>query len=175
MDLIIYGSKYGNGKAYAEMLSEILSVKAISYKDSIDYSVIDRIIYIGSLYAGQALGLKSIIDDLRHVDIDKLILITVGLSDPEDEAGAAKIKQDMAASIPRDLLDRTEIYHLRGGIDYKNLSFIHRIMMFGMNLYLKRLPQDEKNADVEAMITSYGKKIVFDDSDRLKKLQKKLR
>ena len=57
--IIIYGSQYGSTRRYAEKLSELTSIPAVSFKESPHISGQDTIIYMGGLYAGGVLGLSK--------------------------------------------------------------------------------------------------------------------
>ena len=58
-ELIIYGSRYGSAKRYAERLAEMTGIEAVEYKEAKGLGDCDRIVYLGSLYAGGVTGLKQ--------------------------------------------------------------------------------------------------------------------
>ena len=80
--IIIYGSKYGSTKLYAEQLSAITGIKCVSYKEAEGIQEYGRIIYMGALFAGNVLGLKKF---AATITTQELIVVTVGLVDPQDE------------------------------------------------------------------------------------------
>lgn len=82
--IIVYGSQYGSARRYAEKLSERINIPAVSYKKARDLSGMKTMIYLGSLYAGGVLGLTKTLRGLSTRDGFKLILVTVGLSDPNE-------------------------------------------------------------------------------------------
>ena len=57
--IIIYGSQYGTSKLYAEKLSEMTGIEAVSCDDVKRPAEYEQIIYLGSLYAGGVKGLKK--------------------------------------------------------------------------------------------------------------------
>ena len=70
-----------------------------------------------------------------HLDArTELILLTVGLADPEDPENRKNIKASAQKQIPGWLFQRTRIFHLRGGIDYQKLKFKHKTMMKMLSL-----------------------------------------
>lgn len=164
--LIIYGSQYGTTKCYADKLSVITGIKALNYSEIKDLSDYDVIIYFGALYAGGVKGLKSTVKLLPQTA--KIIIATVGLADVNDSENIKKILSAIERQIPRDILDRATIFHLRGGIDYGKLSFKHKTMMTLLYNKAKRLPEEEKTAEVRAMIETFNKKVDFIDFDLLK-------
>lgn len=119
MDLIIYGSKYGHTRACAEEYSKRTG------KDYTSISNIDNlstVIYFGSLYAGGVMGLRKTLDRM-NIDDKRIFVITVGLSDPDDEHNISNIENSMKEQLTEAVFSKLEIYHLRGGIDYARLSF----------------------------------------------------
>ena len=97
----------------------------------------------------------------RRLSVRRFIVITVGLADPADEKNVQNIRKSALRQIPESLADKTEFYHLRGGIDYGKLSFKHRLMMKMLYEQAKKQPPDERDADTRAMIETYGQKVSF--------------
>ena len=59
MKIIIYGSKYGTAKRYAEEISKRTNIKLESYENLKNIEEYETIIYIGALYAGGVLGMAK--------------------------------------------------------------------------------------------------------------------
>lgn len=84
--IIIYGSHYGTTKQYAEELSKRTDIKVIFFKNvNQQINNFDTIIYLGGLYAGGVLGMSKTLKKLHNFSGKKIIIATVGLSDPTDE------------------------------------------------------------------------------------------
>lgn len=118
--IIIYGSQYGTTKRYADRFSEITGIETVSYQESKDIDRYDRIIFMGALYVGSVLGLKKTISKMSPKQ--ELVIVTVGLVDPIDPENIDYIRHSIKERIPADLYDETRIFHLRGAIDYSQLS-----------------------------------------------------
>ena len=127
--IIIYGSCYGTAKIYAEALAERLKCEALPYDKIKEPDEYEEVIYVGGLYAGGIMGMAKTAKKISADKCKRLVVITVGLSDPADEKNIENIRKAATRQIPNSLSDRTEFYHLRGGIDYEKLSFKHRMMM----------------------------------------------
>ena len=69
-----------------------------------------------------------------------------------------------------EIFDRAEIFHLRGGIDYKKLNFKHKTMMTLLYNKAKNLPEEKKTADVKAMIETFNKQVDFIDFTSLNQI-----
>ena len=172
MDIVIYGTQYGTAEKYAKELSSRLGAELKSYEDVEDIGKYDKIIYLGSLYAGGVLGRKKTFKSLKDLGNHKIIIATVGLADPNDKENTETIKRAMERQLSREVFEKAKIFHLRGGIDYSILSFKHKTMM-GM-LYKKavNLPEEKKTAEVRAMIETYNKKVDFVDFSSLDQIVK---
>ncbi|MGN1183093.1 MAG: flavodoxin domain-containing protein [Faecalibacillus sp.] len=160
--LIIYGSQYGTTKYYAKILSQKTGISLINYKDIHDLSHYQTIIHIGALYAGGIMGLKKTIksiDSCTHI-----IIITVGLADVQDQTNIENIRHSLSQQLPKEIYDKADIFHLRGGIDYKKLNFAHKAMMRLLYNKVKNIPDEKKTAEQLAMVETYNKKVSFIDA-----------
>ena len=166
--IIIYGSKYGTTKKYAEELSRRTNIKAISFKD-VNHQIndYDVIIYLGGLYAGGILGMSKTLKKLNNIASKKIIIATVGLSDPKDEVNKSNIRNNIKNQIPKEVFEKAKIFHLRGGIDYSKLNFAHKTMMKLLYNAVKNLPKEKLTAEDRAMIETYNKKVNFIDFSSL--------
>ncbi len=163
--IIVYGSQYGTTKGYAEKFSEITHFPCISYEEVKTLSGYDSVIHFGGLYAGGVNGLKTTIKALE--ENTKLIIVTVGLADVTDKENVDNIRQSIRKQVPNRLMDNITIFHLRGGIDYQKLNFIHKTMMTLLYHKVKKLPEEKKNAEVKAMIETFHSKADFVDYSAL--------
>jgi len=166
--IIIYGSQYGTTKRYADRFSEITGIETVSYQESKDIDRYDRIIFMGALYAGSVLGLKKTISKMSPKQ--ELVIVTVGLVDPIDPENIDYIRHSIKERIPADLYDETRIFHLRGAIDYSQLSLKHRMMMAVIHSKLSKMPEEKLNAEAKTILATYGKKEDFVDFKSLEKL-----
>ena len=169
--IIIYGSHYGTTKQYAEELSKRTNIKAISFKKfNQQINDYDNIIYLGALYAGGVLGMSKTLKKLNNISNKKIIIATVGLSDPADEVNKNNIRNNIKNQIPKEVLEKAKIFHLRGGIDYSKLNFAHKTMMKLLYNAVKNLPNEKQTAEDRAMIETYNKKVNFIDFSSLDKI-----
>ena len=129
---------------------------------------------MGGLYAGGIMGMAKTAKKISADKCKRFVVITVGLADPADEKNVENIRKAAIRQIPNSLADRTEFYHLRGGIDYEKLSFKHRMMMKMLYEQVKKQPVGEQDADTRAMIETYGQKVSFVDLACLDNIVKKL-
>lgn len=172
--IIIYGTNYGTSKKYAEELAKRTRIQVNSYKEVDIPKDCEVIIYFGGLYAGGVKGLKETLPAICKTAYHRLIIVTVGLADVEDEENINNIRSALSRQLPFKMYERAEIYHLRGGIDYSRLNFLHKTMMKLLYTKVKNLPEDKKNSEVRAMIETYGKQVDFVDLKKLNAIEETL-
>ena len=165
--IILYGSRYGSTRRYAEELSGQTGIPAVSYQQAPELSGMDTIIYLGGLYAGGVLGLAKTLRGFSLRDGQKLILVTVGLADPGEPENQSNIRASLQKQLPAKMLDRAKLFHLRGGIDYQKLSFGHRAIMKLLYQSLRRTPPEKQTAENRALIETYGRQADFTDFSTL--------
>ena len=159
--LILYGSQYGTTKRYADELSRLTGLPALSYEKAGELAGYEQIVYLGGLYAGGVKGLKQ---TARKFPAGvRLILVTVGLADVQDEQNIENIRRSVRRQLPAGLLQNTVLFHLRGGIDYSRLNLTHRTMMTLLYNHARKLPPEQQNAETRAMIETFGTKVDFVD------------
>ena len=166
--VIIYGSQYGTTRRYAEYLSEMTGIEAVAFKEAKDIDKYDRVIFMGALYAGSVLGLKKTVSKMSPKQ--ELVIVTVGLVDPNDPENIDYIRHSIKERIPADLYDETRILHLQGAIDYSHLSLKHRMMMAVIHSKLSKMPEEKLNTEAKTILATYGKKEDFVDFKSLEKL-----
>jgi hypothetical protein len=115
---------------------------------------------MGALFAGSVLGLKTF---AATVTSQELIVITVGLVDPQDEENIRYIRNNIKSQIPAHFYDENKIFHLRGAIDYSTMGIKHKLMMKFMHSRLSKMPEEELNAESKIILETYGKKVDYVD------------
>jgi hypothetical protein len=154
--IIIYGSQYGTSKRYAERSSAITGIKCVSRKEAKGINDYERVIYMGGLYAGSVLGLRKLAATLTD---QELMIVTVGLVDPQDEENIRYVRDNIKSQIPGHLYDESKIFHLRGAIDYSTMGIKHKLMMSFMHHRLSKMPEDKLNAESKTILETYGKTV----------------
>lgn len=155
---VIYSSKYGATKKYATWIAEELGADLLDRAEvkPEKISAYDIVVLGGGLYAGGISG----VDLVTRNRPKKLVVFTVGLANPAitDYSDILKRNFDPLA------LDDIKVFHLRGGIDYKNLGIVHKVMMAMMKkLVMDKKPPHERSEEDRAFIETYGGKVDFTD------------
>lgn len=164
--IIVYGSQYGSTKRYAERLAEMTGIEAVEYTKAKNIGAYDRVVYLGGIFAGGVMGLKKTVALMTPQQ--ELVIATVGVTDPQESAYFENIRKAVKALLPTQLYDEKNVFHLRGAIDYSNLTWGHGLMMKMFHSMMLKKPEAELTADARAMLETYGKKVDFVDFDALR-------
>lgn len=124
--VVLYQSKYGSTKAYAEWIAEALQCEAYEAKtvkidDLIPY---DTIIYGGGLYAEVIAGVTLLTKNIDRLDGKKLIVYTTGITPLECRDYYEKMV--IPKNFKGDLSSRFKVFHYLGKMVLSELSLVHR-------------------------------------------------
>lgn len=163
--IIVYGSRYGAAKRYAEKLADMAGAAAIPFEDvsalRAAFEGTDKItfVYIGGVYAGIVRGLKKTARRLPAGKIDRLVVLAVGFAAAEDARYAENLTASVVAQFPPSLRERLSVFHLRGGIDYEKLSPAHRFLIKLMYLAGRGTPPEKQGAELRVVAEIYKKQV----------------
>ena len=73
--IIVYGSKYGSTKKYADALAKKLAVKAYTFDEAKDLDQYEQIVYLGAVFAGGLLGLNKTFKSVRQTFFGRMLWI----------------------------------------------------------------------------------------------------
>ncbi len=167
--IITYGSKYGSAESYAVKLSEQTGVPVRNFSDIPDLKGYDRVIHFGALYAGGVMGIKKIAKLLP--ENCSFIVATVGIADTDNEKNKDNIRKSIESQIPVKVMERTTVFNLRGAIDYSRLGFVHKGMMSMLYKNCLKTPPEERTAEDNGLIETYGKQVSFVDFEKLAQIR----
>lgn len=159
--VVVYKTKTGFTKKYAEWIAEELACKAVAVKDFTkeELNSYDTIIYGGGITAGMIGGLKKFKSWMLDTSNKKFIVFATGgvpyeVYEKEDQVRNANFTELEKQHIP--------YYYFQGGINYENMKLGSRLMMrmFASILRKKKNKTPEEQASADMMAKSY------DHSDR---------
>lgn len=167
--VVIYKSIYGATKKYAEWIAketdgDIFEVSKINIKDTESYSTI---IYGGGLYASGISGISFVKKNFSKLKDKNIIVFTVGLANPKN---TTQFEPIIEKNFTEDMKKLIKIFHFRGYINYKNLSIIHKTMMYGLKKSISNMDKDKITEEVKAFLDTYGKEVDFTNRDSIKAL-----
>ena len=154
---VIYKSKHGTTKQYAEWIAKALDASlfetsSIKPAQLADYDVI---VYGGWLFGGGISGVKLVTEN----PCKSLVVFSVGLGDP----AVTDYSEILAKNFTPELLSRIKVFHLRGGIDYKKLGFVQKNMLTMVKKHVEKKAPDQRTSEEQAVLETYGGKFDFTD------------
>lgn len=124
--IVIYKSKYGSTRQYAEWIAEELDCSAVDVKtlkidDVLKY---DTIVYGGGLYAEIIAGVSFITKNLDKLKDKKVIVYSTGITpvDCRDYYDKLVVEKNFKG----DSLEKIKVYNFLGKMVLDELSFVHR-------------------------------------------------
>ena len=167
--VIIYKSKYGSTKKYAEWIAEELKADLFEHSEfKVDnLSLYDTIIYGGGLYASGINGISLITKNFETIKDKNLVVFTVGLASTDDKE---IFKPIIEKNCTEEIRGKLKFFHFRGGIDYKKLTFTHKSMMAMLKAMVSKKKPEELSEEDKEMLATYGDKVDFTDINTIEPL-----
>ncbi len=124
--IVIYKTKYGSTKTYAEWIAEELSCKAVDAKQIKidDLTEYDTIIYGGGLYAEVIAGVTLLTKNMEKLAGKKLIVYTTGIT-PLDCRDYYD-KMVMEKNFKAETASKIKVFNFLGKMVMSELSLVHR-------------------------------------------------
>lgn len=164
--IVVYKSKYGSTKKYAEWLAESLGCGIKENPALGDILGYDAVIYGGGIYAGRINGAKLITKNLGKLSGKKLALFAVGVNAGRPE----EIKAFWEKALEETVREQVPHFYLRGGFDYGRLGGVDRVMMDMMKKML--LKKDALTEDDKGLLAAYETPADFTDRENLEEILK---
>lgn len=159
--IVVYRSKYGYTKRYAEWIAESLGCGIKENASLADIMGYERIICGGGIYAGRINGAKLIVKNPEKLSGKKLVLFAVGAN----PGRAGELEEFWAKALEDTVRDRVPHFYLRGGFDYGRLGCVDRLMMNMLKKML--LKKDSLTDDEKGLLAAYDTPMDFTDKNNL--------
>ena len=123
--IVIYKSKYGAAKKYAEWIAEATGFPCVTTKeaDVSEAAKCDVIILGGGIYAGGIACSSFLKKNIGKLKGKKIIVFMCGASPYDEKSVNAIIQKTM-----KDELEGIPVYYCRGTFDMKEMSFADRTL-----------------------------------------------
>ena len=131
---IVYVSKTGFTKQYAEYIASALNVKAELYKKGTNTKEYSKVIFCSFVFGG---NISELADIKNEVDKDKLFVLATGIYPPSPQRLSLLAKDNR--------LDESRLYYVSGGLDFSKLNFIKKAMLKMVRSTLEK--KSDRSAD----------------------------
>lgn len=153
---VIYKSKTGFTKKYAEMIAEEIDYVLIDYKNVTvkTMSDFDIIVFGSRVHAGLIDGYKNIREMFLKSTAEKFVLFVTGATPNEAEDVIDEVWKN---NLSPDELNNIPHFYMQSGLCYEKMGFFDKTMMKMMSAMLKNKKDktsDEKDFE-QAIANSY--------------------
>lgn len=168
--VVIYKSKSGYTKKYAQWLAEALQAdlfEADKFKEE-QFSSYDNVIYGGGIYAVGINGIKLIKDNLPSLKGKKVVVFASGLSPAREDV----IKEIKDKNFSAKELEAISFFYMRGGFDTAKLKTLDGLAMKLMRRILKRKDPAAMSEDDRGMLDAFEQPVDFTDIKNIEPILK---
>ncbi len=167
--VILYQSKYGATKKYADWLVEETGYDCVETKNAKVENLqnYDVIILGGGVYASGIAGLQFLKKNISQLADKKIAVFAVGAS-PYDEKAINQIR-DMHF---KDALNNIPLFYCRGAWDEDKMKFFDKTLCKMLKKAVSKQNPDEYEPWQKALMCAVGKKCDWTDKIYLKELLK---
>ncbi|MBQ4159983.1 MAG: flavodoxin [Clostridia bacterium] len=139
--IVIYKSKYGSTKAYAEWIAEELDCRAVDAKTvkPADLQGYDTIVYGGGLYAEMIAGVSLITKNFDKLLDKRLVVYTTGLT-PID-CREYYDRMVLEKNFKPHMMEKIKVFNFLGKMIIEELSLPHKAAIIA----LKKLMSGKEN------------------------------
>ena len=147
--IVIYKTKYGATKTYAQWIADELGCSAVNAKEikPDDLLQYDTIIYGGGLYAEIINGVTLITKNISKLEGKQLIVYTTGITplDVRDYYDKMVIEKNFKG----DVRDKVKVFNFTGKMVLDELSFVHRTALKSLK---KLMSSKETPTEMEKLL-----------------------
>lgn len=139
--IVVYKTKYGSTKTYAEWIAEELGCEAVDAKSVKieDLQKYDTIIYGGGLYAEIINGVILITKNMDKLEGKKIIVYSTGITPLKYREYYDKMV--LEKNFKPEILEKIKVYNFLGKMIIDELSLVHKSAL----KTLKQIMNNKKN------------------------------
>jgi len=165
---VIYKSKYGSTKKYAQWIAQALDADLydITRVNAEALSQYQTIIFGGGLYANGIIGSDFLVKNYELLKEKRIVVFTVGLANPQ----LTDYTHIIDKNFPPMMRESIKIFHLRGAIDYKNINIPHKAMMAMLKRKVSKIDEKDRDEETKMMLKTYGQTVDFTDRSAINDL-----
>jgi menaquinone-dependent protoporphyrinogen IX oxidase len=166
--VVIYKSKTGFAKKYAEWIAEYLSADIFDVsKVNINMlTAYDAIIYGAGLYAVGINGVKLITQNIDKLKDKKIVVFATGASPSKEEVINDVLNNNFSSEQQKYI----KFFYLRGGFNYSMLNLFDKFLMTLLKWKIKVKKKEELTPDEIGMLAVYGRPVDFTRKENIDKI-----
>jgi menaquinone-dependent protoporphyrinogen IX oxidase len=161
--LVLYKSKYGSTKQYAEWIAEDINAD-LRELSTFDVSLLGNystVIFCGGLYANTINGVKILAKKSAVLKGKKMAIVACGLSDPANEKAFKRVQKGLNNNFKRLKDLNVKLFLVQGGIHYAQMQFFDKTVMKFLKKSLQLKKPEALSAEERQMLAVLGKDVDF--------------
>lgn len=166
---VVYTSRNGSTQRYAEWIAEACSADLFPLENAVIDDLVEygTVVFGGCVYNGIIDGISFLKNNESLLERTRLIVFTVGLTQPGDEAA---FQQVLRRNFAPEEQNRFHIYHFLGALDYRKMKLLQRLMMRLLKKSIQKKPPELRSRLETYLLDSYGGKADFTDRTYIRPL-----
>ncbi|MDP3386021.1 MAG: flavodoxin domain-containing protein [Eubacteriales bacterium] len=163
---VIYKSKSGYTKNYAQWISETLGAELLQGTEVKieNLNEYNTLIFGGGLYASGINGIKAIKKSINRYPTKNIIVFVTGASPGREEEIDSVFKRNFTEQEQGAI----KFFYYRGGFDYSKCSAIDKVLMKMLEVILKN--KKELSPDERGMLNAYKTPMDFTKKENTNEL-----
>ena len=167
---VIYKSKYGSSKRYAQWLAadtsaDLYSASQIGADELLEY---ETIIFGGGIYMNKINGVELIKGNFSKLRDKNIIVFAVGAC-PDTEENREDICKN---NFPPEMRREIGFYLLRGAFARKELTLIDRFLMWGLKMKIKFKDKEDLTEEEKGVLEIYDNPVDWTEREAVEKIVK---
>ena len=165
---VLYKSKHGSTKKYAEWIAHELSadlfdVERTSVKELNSYQTI---VFGGFLYAGSISGVNLLTANMDKLGGKHIIVFAVGCAPERKENLRHVFFKNFAANIR----DGVALFYLRGAFNFQELNLLDKFLIYVLKTKIKHTNSEKLDEDSKGFLEVCEKPMDWTNRDNIKPL-----
>lgn len=167
--LVLYKSKYGSARQYAEWLAMDLNadLRELSESGASFWADYTTIVFCGGVYANTINGMKAIVKKSRVLTGKKTVIIACGLSDPHNVNALKRVERSLYEKFPQVAEMNLKLFLVQGGVCFEHMSFFDRLIIRFLKRALRMKKPEALNDEERQLLAVLNKDSDFKDHSLL--------
>ena len=171
--IIIYSSRNGSTRKYAEWLAQDCGAKLIPWREAVvdELAEYGTVVFGGCVYNGLIEGISLIKNNRDTLRGCRLFVFTVGLTQPGDETA---FQQVLDRNFEPGELEGIRFHHFLGALDFGKMSLMQRMMMRLLKKSIQRKPRESRSQLESYILEAYGGRVDFTSRSYIRSLTEEI-
>lgn len=148
--VLVYKSKTGFTRRYAQWIQEELGCEIVPYKDRKKLRLTDyeTVIYGGGFFGGSIKGLKWLLEQLPAAGDKRWVVFATGATPPD----SPNVEKALRKNFTDSQWEQIKVFYLHSGLCYEKMGLMDKLLMA---MFKKMLKKSGETEALENILSSY--------------------